>query len=171
MLTPEKIESATGFVNPYLGRAAANDKMLVQDRPRGRIDTIDDEVNSLQDSLREDSEIGRTITRSNNKPLESSILHQNEGEAPTKLGLLANQSNTNSRPSTNPNDSQFQVLGMISHNKELFLFERAVKMIGGVEEWLVKVEEGMQETVAKMINYAVSSFPNQSLDEWILDYP
>ena len=29
----------------------------------------------------------------------------------------------------------------------------------------------MQETVAKMINYAVSSFPKQSLDEWILDYP
>jgi hypothetical protein len=29
----------------------------------------------------------------------------------------------------------------------------------------------MQETVGKMINFAVSSFPKQSLDEWILDYP
>lgn len=29
----------------------------------------------------------------------------------------------------------------------------------------------MQDTVAHMINYAVSSFPKQSLDEWILDFP
>ena len=60
---------------------------------------------------------------------------------------------------------------MISENKELFLFEKSVPMREGVEKWLIKVEESMQETVAKMINYAVSSFPKQSLDEWILDYP
>ena len=29
----------------------------------------------------------------------------------------------------------------------------------------------MQTTVAKMIGYAVSSFPKQSLDEWIIDFP
>jgi hypothetical protein len=29
----------------------------------------------------------------------------------------------------------------------------------------------MQETVGKLINYAVNTFPKQSLDEWILDYP
>lgn len=44
-------------------------------------------------------------------------------------------------------------------------------MKDGVEKWLKKVEESMQETIAKMIIYAVSSFPKQSLDEWILDYP
>ena len=29
----------------------------------------------------------------------------------------------------------------------------------------------MQETVGKNLHYAVSSFPKQSLDEWILDFP
>ena len=60
---------------------------------------------------------------------------------------------------------------MIGQNKELFLFEKSVPMKDGVEQWLLKVEEAMQETVARQINYAVSSFPKQSLDEWILDYP
>ena len=29
----------------------------------------------------------------------------------------------------------------------------------------------MQDTLIKQINYAVSSFSKQALDEWILDYP
>ena len=29
----------------------------------------------------------------------------------------------------------------------------------------------MQETIGKVINYAVNTFPKQSLDEWSLDYP
>ena len=40
----------------------------------------------------------------------------------------------------------------------------------GVEKWLCDVETSMQKTIAKMINYAVSSFPKQSLDEWILSH-
>lgn len=60
---------------------------------------------------------------------------------------------------------------MISLNKELFLFERPVQMVDGVEKWLVQVEKSMQETISKMLSYAVSSFPNLPLDEWILDYP
>lgn len=60
---------------------------------------------------------------------------------------------------------------MISLNKELFLFEKPVPMVDGVEKWLVQVEKSMQDTISKMLSYAVSSFPNQPLDEWILDYP
>jgi hypothetical protein len=34
----------------------------------------------------------------------------------------------------------FEVLGMISLNKELFLFEEPIQMRNGVENWLVMVE-------------------------------
>jgi hypothetical protein len=60
---------------------------------------------------------------------------------------------------------------MISLNKELFLFERSIPMVNGVENWLMEVEKVMQETISKSLGYAVSSFPNQPLDEWVLDYP
>jgi hypothetical protein len=64
--------------------------------------------------------------------------------------------------------NQYQVLGMISQNKELFLFEtpvliendnRAIKEVegyevsgmgtGNVEQWLLKVEQSMQESMRK----------------------
>jgi len=67
--------------------------------------------------------------------------------------------------------STFEVLGMVGLNKELFLFEKSVPMVHGVEKWLVHVERAMKETISKMMSYAVTSFPNQALDEWALDYP
>lgn len=86
--------------------------------------------------------------------------------------------------------NQYQVLGMISQNKELFLFEspvlidnenRAIKEVegyevsgtgtGNVEQWLLKVEQSMQETMRKQMQYAVKSFATRALDEWVLDYP
>lgn len=67
--------------------------------------------------------------------------------------------------------STFEVLGMVGLNKELFLFEKSVPMVQGVEKWLVHVERSMRETISKMMSYAVTSFPNQALDEWALDYP
>ena len=36
---------------------------------------------------------------------------------------------------------------------------------------LASVEITMQQTLSSMISQAVASFPKQSLDEWILDYP
>jgi hypothetical protein len=86
--------------------------------------------------------------------------------------------------------NHYQVLGMISQNKELFLFESAVFIdndnhnikevegfevsgtgTGNVEQWLSKVEKSMNETMQKQMQYAVKSFPTRALDEWILDYP
>jgi hypothetical protein len=86
--------------------------------------------------------------------------------------------------------NSYQVLGMISQNKELFLFEapvdiendnRALKEVegyevsgtgtGNVEQWLLKVEQAMQETMRKQMQYAVKSFATRALDEWVLDYP
>lgn len=60
---------------------------------------------------------------------------------------------------------------MISELKEVLLFEQFIKLDGSPENWLKDVENQMQDTVAKLIGYAVSSFPKQSLDEWIVDYP
>ena len=60
---------------------------------------------------------------------------------------------------------------MISEFKEILLFEQFVKLEGSAEQWLKEIETQMTDTVAKMIGYAVSSFPKQSLDEWIIDYP
>lgn len=86
--------------------------------------------------------------------------------------------------------NEYQVLGMISQNKELFLFEspvqiendnKAIKEVegyevsgtgtGNVEQWLIKVEKSMQETMQKQMQYAVKSFATRALDEWVLDYP
>jgi len=86
--------------------------------------------------------------------------------------------------------NQYQVLGMISQNKEMFLFEspvlinndnKAIKEVegfevsgtgtGNVEQWLLKVEQSMQETMQKQMQYAVKSFATRALDEWVLDYP
>ena len=64
-----------------------------------------------------------------------------------------------------------EVLGMVSQTKELFLFEKKINITEKPESWLQKVEMSMQETIGKNINYAVASFPKQSLDEWILDHP
>ena len=64
-----------------------------------------------------------------------------------------------------------EVLGMVSQTKELFLFEKKINKSEKPESWLQKVEQSMQETIGKNINYAVASFPKQSLDEWILDHP
>jgi len=56
--------------------------------------------------------------------------------------------------------------------KELFLFEKKVNYHQSKPEiWLQNAETSMQETIGKLINYAVNTFPKQSLDEWILDYP
>ena len=55
--------------------------------------------------------------------------------------------------------------------KELFLFEKPVEFTDKPDQWLLKTESSMQDTIGKMINYAVASFPKQSLDEWILDHP
>jgi len=69
-------------------------------------------------------------------------------------------------------DGPSEVLGLISANSELFLFENKVAYNRGKAEcWLQGVESNMQETIGKLINYAVNTFPKQSLDEWILDYP
>lgn len=86
--------------------------------------------------------------------------------------------------------NDYQVLGMISQNKELFLFETPVLIqndnlgikevegyevsgmgTGNVEQWLMKVETSMQASMRKQMQYAVKSFATRALDEWILDYP
>jgi hypothetical protein len=48
---------------------------------------------------------------------------------------------------------------MISPQAELFLFEKSVEFSEKPDSWLLKVETSMQETIGKMINYAVASFP------------
>jgi len=86
--------------------------------------------------------------------------------------------------------NEYQVLGMISQNKELFLFESPVQIqndnhaikevegyevsgmgTGNVEQWFLKVEQSMQESMRKQLQYAVKSFATRALDEWVLDYP
>lgn len=64
------------------------------------------------------------------------------------------------------------MLGFISQCNELFFFEKRVPyQQNKVECWLQAAETNMQDTIGKLINYAVNTFPKQSLDEWILDYP
>lgn len=60
---------------------------------------------------------------------------------------------------------------MISHQSDLLLFNRAVAYHPKPEVWLLKTEFCAQETIGKLIEDAVNSFPKQPLDEWIVDYP
>jgi hypothetical protein len=70
-----------------------------------------------------------------------------------------------------PEEVKEKILGMVSHRSDLLLFERAINYHPRAEVWLLKVEYSAQETVGKLIGHAVSSFPKQPLDEWIIDYP
>mmetsp|Transcript_29870 Transcript_29870/g.45651 ORF Transcript_29870/g.45651 Transcript_29870/m.45651 type:complete len:142 (+) Transcript_29870:4449-4874(+) len=112
-----------------------------------------------------------------------------EGTQDRKSILTGQQSVENSKMGIE-GVNEYQVLGMISQSKELFLFESPVAIVndnaaikevegfevsgtgtGNVERWLLKVEKSMQETMSKQMQYAVKSFATRALDEWVLDYP
>lgn len=65
----------------------------------------------------------------------------------------------------------FEILGMMGFNQELLFFEKSVGIHEGVEGWLGEVEKQMKESLSKMVAFAVGTFPKQSLDEWVLDFP
>lgn len=70
------------------------------------------------------------------------------GTAPNNNKSLSNSNNLNPRDSHKADDDlqaskTLEVLGFVSQNKELFLFEKPVKMEEGVEKWLVMVEQAM----------------------------
>ena len=67
--------------------------------------------------------------------------------------------------------SDFYVLGMVSRNKELFLFDRQIPMGRRVEQWLEKAEDAMRLSVKKHMKNGILRFSNQPIEEWILDYP
>ena len=63
------------------------------------------------------------------------------------------------------------IMGMLSRNRELFLFDRQVKMGRSIENWLVGVEDAMRVSVKKHMKNAILRFANQPIEEWIGDYP
>ena len=63
------------------------------------------------------------------------------------------------------------VLGMLSSNRELFLFDRQVKMGKNVENWLINVEDAMRVSIKKHMKNALLRFASQPIEEWIGDYP
>ena len=63
------------------------------------------------------------------------------------------------------------VLGMLSRNRELFLFDRQVKMGKKIESWLASCEDAMRLSVKKHMKNAILRFSNQPIEEWIGDYP
>lgn len=65
----------------------------------------------------------------------------------------------------------YEILGMFGANQEVLFFEKSVGIHEGVEGWISEVERQMKESISKMLSFAVSTFPKQSLDEWVLDYP
>ena len=62
-------------------------------------------------------------------------------------------------------------MGMLSRNRELFLFDRQVKMGRSIENWLVGVEDAMRVSVKKHMKNAILRFANQPIEEWVGDYP
>ena len=60
-------------------------------------------------------------------------------------GSIMSSTNENFQPGP-PKTFQlkdFSVLGLVSSNKELFLFDRHIPMAGGIESWLAQVEHAM----------------------------
>lgn len=60
---------------------------------------------------------------------------------------------------------------MLSSNRELFLFDRQVKMGKNVENWLLNVEDAMRMSIKKHMKNALLRFASQPIEEWICDYP
>jgi hypothetical protein len=61
---------------------------------------------------------------------------------------------------------------MISKHRELLMFSKPVQYDQrDISNTLSNVETSMQQTIGNLISEAVATFPKQSLDEWILDYP
>lgn len=52
------------------------------------------------------------------------------------------------------------VLGMLSRNRELFLFDRQVKMGRTIETWLSSCEDAMRVSVKKHMKNAILRFAN-----------
>jgi hypothetical protein len=69
------------------------------------------------------------------------------------------------------NEKERRIEGLISVDDEILLLEKHVIMEDKAEKWLSDVEKEMTFTVGRLINMAITSFPIQSLDEWILDFP
>lgn len=67
--------------------------------------------------------------------------------------------------------SDFYVLGMVSRDKELFLFDKQIQMGRRVEQWLEKAEDAMRLSVKKHMKNGILRFSSQPIEEWILDYP
>lgn len=65
----------------------------------------------------------------------------------------------------------YEILGLLGYNDELLLFEKSVSLGESPEIWLMEIEKQMKETLSKMISFSVATFPKQSLDEWVLDFP
>jgi hypothetical protein len=65
----------------------------------------------------------------------------------------------------------FSVMGLVSTNKELFLFDRHIPMANGIDQWLFEVEQAMQATSRKLMKSAIERFVTEPIEEWALDYP
>lgn len=69
--------------------------------------------------------------------------------------------------SSSPSD----IVGVIGHNADVMMLETPVAVHAGVESWMSELEVEIGTTLRKLVSAAIASFPKQSLDEWILDYP
>eukprot|EP00347_Sterkiella_histriomuscorum_P021796 403332737 len=119
-----------------------------------------------QASSKSGQQSARMINQKNQVPLKPVIELDNLDKIESQYNTKRSQQQSQSGPKPT------QVMGLISTLNELFLFEKKVPyQQNKVECWLQGAETNMQETVGKLINYAVNTFPKQSLDEWILDYP
>ena len=69
------------------------------------------------------------------------------------------------------NAAPSDIFGVVGHNEDVLLLETPVPVHAGVETWMSELEMEIATTLKKLVSAAISSFPKQSLDEWILDYP
>lgn len=71
----------------------------------------------------------------------------------------------------NSSTQDFIVLGFVSSNKELFLFDQHVSMSKPLESWLAETELAMQDSLRKQMIDSIENFTREPIEEWVLDYP
>jgi hypothetical protein len=63
------------------------------------------------------------------------------------------------------------ILGLVSIDKELLLFDKHVSMTQPMESWLSETELAMQDSLRRQMIDSIEHFTSEPLEEWVLDYP
>jgi hypothetical protein len=134
---------------------------------RDGADDIDSADSDLDSNLHKQSDADEVLAQINSNSGELEDAHQQ------KFRQLVSQNQALKQQSQGLDFSSkdFVILGFVSTNKELLLFDQHVSMSSPIEQWLSEVELSMQDSLRKQMIDAIENFLTEPIEEWVLDYP